>query len=209
MSYILDALKKSEQERAAQSAIAAERGALMLSDRGAARGRWAIVAALVLNAAVVAWLLRPAAPPEPLATAPATMPAQERQREPVSAPSAPTAKQEPALAALAQRAPARPAPVTAAGPTRPVAPTAPAVQPAPAFLPLVQELSDAQRRRLPPLQVNVHVYSETPQSRFVMLDLRRHQEGATIAEGLVLEQITPEGMILRLDGERFRLPVRP
>ena len=42
--------------------------------------------------------------------------------------------------------------------------------------------------------------------RFVVVNGRRYQEGATLQEGPTLERITPDGVILNHRGLRFLLP---
>ncbi len=75
-------------------------------------------------------------------------------------------------------------------------------------IPLQIELRPEIQQALPPIRVDVHVYDDTPDSRFVMINLHRYHEGEDIAAGLRLERITKEGMVLSYRGERFRVLVQ-
>jgi hypothetical protein len=55
----------------------------------------------------------------------------------------------------------------------------------------------------------MHVYDIDPGKRFALIDMTRIREGDRIANGIVLEQITPTGLIMSHDGELFRLMPRP
>jgi len=55
------------------------------------------------------------------------------------------------------------------------------------------------------LHLDVHVYSETPQERFVLINMRNYHEGERLQEGPVVDAITPGGVILSFRGQRFRM----
>ncbi len=61
------------------------------------------------------------------------------------------------------------------------------------------------RGGVPPLHLDLHVYASQPQQRFVFVNSRKYREGDTLAEGPVVEQITPDGAVLNFRGSRFRL----
>ena len=67
------------------------------------------------------------------------------------------------------------------------------------------ELADGLRERISPPRLEVHVYSESPERRFVMIGGRQYREGDRLPDGLRLEEITPEGVTLSWQGEPFRL----
>jgi general secretion pathway protein B len=52
----------------------------------------------------------------------------------------------------------------------------------------------------------VHVYATQPAERFVYINMRKYREGATLAEGPVLERIRRDGVVLNYQGLRFVLP---
>jgi general secretion pathway protein B len=68
----------------------------------------------------------------------------------------------------------------------------------------MSELPAAVRQALPPMQILLHQYSPRPRNRFVTINNQTLQEGESVAPGLTLEQITPDGMVLSFMGYRFR-----
>jgi general secretion pathway protein B len=90
-------------------------------------------------------------------------------------------------------------------------PAAAAAVPAPTkarapILPSVWELSYAIRKDLPEMSVTMHVYADDPAERFIVIKGERHVEGDTIADGVTLKQIRPDGMELDFKGTRFTFP---
>jgi general secretion pathway protein B len=67
------------------------------------------------------------------------------------------------------------------------------------------DLPQAFRNNLDLPRLDVHVYSENPQGRFIMVDLKKYREGQTLPNGMVLEEILPDGMVMSYQGERFRV----
>ena len=59
---------------------------------------------------------------------------------------------------------------------------------------------------LPELSVDLHVFAADPAKRAVFINGRRYTQGAQIAEGPVVEEITREGAVLSWRGRRFVLP---
>ncbi|WP_295687948.1 general secretion pathway protein GspB [uncultured Nevskia sp.] len=93
---------------------------------------------------------------------------------------------------------------TAASPTAGPAPApavrqaAPAPVPTPASAASVQRLKDmppAYRAEFPPISIDVHVYNDNPQRRFVLINGRRYREGDALSEGPRIAQIVPEGIV--------------
>jgi general secretion pathway protein B len=82
----------------------------------------------------------------------------------------------------------------------------PAVQaaaPQAAALPNADEVS--ARGGVAALHLDLHVYAAQPQQRFIFVNSRKYKEGDTLAEGPVVEQITPDGAVLNFRGSRFKL----
>ncbi len=71
-------------------------------------------------------------------------------------------------------------------------------------IPFLAEKSASFQQTIPDLKIDVHVYSETPANRFVLINLKRYQEDDHIAKGLLIEAITEEGLILSFNQEKFR-----
>jgi general secretion pathway protein B len=73
-------------------------------------------------------------------------------------------------------------------------------------LPTADELRANGSIQLGNLHLDIHVYSEKPADRFVFINMVRHREKSRLAEGPVVQEITPEGVILDYGGTRFLLP---
>jgi len=59
---------------------------------------------------------------------------------------------------------------------------------------------------LPDMHLDIHVYSGQPADRFVFINMSKYKERAMLAEGPRVKEITPEGVILEYDGTDFLLP---
>jgi general secretion pathway protein B len=81
---------------------------------------------------------------------------------------------------------------------------APATPPKPATPSLDQLVADGQLNP-PDISLDMHAWSEDPGARFVYINMRRYRVGETTREGAIVDDITPEGVILQLQGRRFLL----
>jgi general secretion pathway protein B len=211
MSFILDALKKSESERQRQQGPG-----LMDSGVSARRRRlptWAIIICVLLGINVVilaVMLLRqqsPAAPPLAPAPVPAKVVAPPAANPshfspldtgPVYAPEIPVDQPESGTASPAQSASASRPPRTEAVPE----PSAQDDE----VLPDISQVTLAGGQRLPDLHLDVHVYATRAADRFVYINMRKYREGAALPEGLTVEHIRRDGVVLNYQGVRFLLP---
>jgi general secretion pathway protein B len=73
-------------------------------------------------------------------------------------------------------------------------------------LPTADELLANGQLQMAELHLDIHVYSEDPAERFVFVNMVRHREKSRLAEGPVVQEITPEGVVLDYRGTRFLLP---
>ncbi len=215
MSFILDALKKSEAERQRQA------GPALLEMRVVAPRRrwplWALVVGilLVVNVLALAWFaLRPSAPAgagalNTTAAAP-TVAAAPVASGATSAAVAPAAAQPeapaPALTTPAGATDSQPAPVDSDNPAdqEPAVSSVPgAVQVAPAGASLQNyaELSG----KLPELRLDLHVYAARPAERYAFINMHKVREGDITPEGVRVMQITSEGVVLDYRGTEFLL----
>jgi general secretion pathway protein B len=218
MSFILDALRKSETERQRQSGPA-------LADAGfrppaRRRGVWLplLIVALVANLVVMAtlWLRREpgATPTAPVAAAPPAAPAPPVSN-PVKVPAAGSTAADAEFAAMAEVPAEEPAPAaeladTAQEPELATGvPAAPDAGPRPQVirdeLPTAQQLAAEGSLSVPDMHLDIHVFSTTPKERFVMINMRRYTEGTQLSEGPRVEEITPDGVVLSHGGQRFLL----
>lgn len=226
MSYILEALKKSEQERrigAVPDLSVAQETVVRATPRWP---RW-LLGALLLNASIllfVAWRIwdgrQPAVPPEPAAVAPAAkaqppvedtnkivavppaVPAPEtepaRLPEPVSGPVAAAAVEKPA--AVAQSMPD----AQTVGPDLEPMPELDAAAGAAAVV-RWEDLPADERAGLPVPRIDVHVFASEPERRFVLIDLRKYLQGDSLDSGAVVEAILADGIVLSYQGRQYRV----
>ena len=232
MSFILDALRKSETERQRQAMPG-------LVDAGyrppaARRAIWIPVLIVVLAAnlalmAVFWWRSQPDTAPPP-AAAPAAAPAPVAGNRPTR-PSAGPGNTLSAVAGIPPAAgdmPANQGDVAASGgeayteifeppletgavSTAVTAVDAAGAEPAPgsriraAELPTARELAANGGLALPALHLDIHVFSATPAERFAFINMKKYVEGAALAEGPQIEEITADGVVLSHNGQRFLL----
>jgi general secretion pathway protein B len=215
MSYILDALRKADAQRArdpARGIHAQPATPVAAADPGPRRRGTVVAAALsVLILGVTAWLwLQPspvAAPPAaPVAViAPVVAPVLRVEPPPVAQPAAPAAEVLPPPPAPQAAVTATPKP--AAAPVVP--PVAPAVPAAPAAAERTYSLAELPadvQQALPKFSVSGGVYSENVAQRMLVVNGQVFNEGSEIAAGVVLEQIRPRVALLKFRGLRIAQP---
>ena len=213
MSFILDALKKSETERQEQGS--AEFANVPSSDdpSGVPRWLWVLGVLLAINVVVLLGLLlredtpdivnpRPEVQTDTATSGSGSFAERLEEVRDQQAPSAAarqtdiSAIEESVAATPAQAAPAQAAPTEAAS----------ASQFTLRALPTADELRLTGKMQIAELHLDIHVYSDTPADRFVFINMIRHQENSRLAEGPVVREITPEGVILDYLGTEFLLP---
>ncbi len=222
MSFILDALKKSESDRQRHSGPA-----LFEVKVAPPRGAWplwavALAALLVVNLAIVVWMLwpHPAARSADSSTAATSPAAQGPQAAAASTPAPappPLSLTAPAASPAAPALPPTPAVASGAGDNPDD--YAPAAEPAAApslsnrvrratadGVPLYQDAAATAGASIPQLRLDLHVFAQRPQDRFVMINMHKLREGDSLPEGVHVDSITPEGAVLSYSGARFLLP---
>ncbi len=225
MSYILDALKKSDQQRqqAAVPTLSTAHSAMQTAKQPHF-SLYVMLATVLIGAGIlIGWLQpwRPATPQnmpnEPSAAINATAPATDIQVSNMhtAAPALPDRQlmhtnpaATPAIPTQIQPATKADNPVPAAATESPTPTPAPATA-APETQVLKQsELPGEVRQRLPNLVIAFHQYSNSPSDRRVMINNILLRQGEFITPELKLEQITPEGMVLGFQGFHFSRGVR-
>lgn len=232
MSFILDALKKSENDR--QEQAEAEFASVPSSPDSPSTPRWLWVLGILLAVNIVVLIglfLRPSAtgnsaasasrPPaqtQPSGAQPATervaaasagdAQAATNSSESFSAQVANARENQPVVASAAPSLETRPAPATNDLPFA----NSPAVSvdrlpvSASASLPSFAEVVANGTLSLPDLRIDIHVYSDIPEDRFVFINMNKYNENATLAEGPEVREITTDGVILEHFGTAFVLP---
>jgi general secretion pathway protein B len=217
MSFILEALRKSERERQRGDVPAISNVPIAVARRAAPSWAIAAIALLCVALIAVAWgwwqtfsSSHAAGRAPVLAAAPPSVPAQPAPR--VAATQAPqpaahgehgTQEQPPSAAgaSIALRDLAAPAPTSAQrGVASPAAATT-----SPLLRPSVGELR-AEGIEVPELTLELHVYSDDPTQRFVFINGNRYGEGDVLKEGPKVVEILPEGVALSTAGRDFLLP---
>lgn len=218
MSFILDALKKSETERQEQGSAEFANVPSSNDSPGVPRWLWVLGFLLAINlVALLGLLLREDTPdiikPRPeVQTDTATsgsgsfaerleeirdqQPPRAVARQPGTAAAGKSVTAAPAQETPAQVAPAQAAPAEAASPSQFTL----------SALPTADELRLTGKMQIAELHLDIHVYSDAPADRFVFINMVRHQENSRLAEGPVVREITPEGVILDHLGTEFLLP---
>lgn len=70
---------------------------------------------------------------------------------------------------------------------------------------LLDEMDPSVQGSLTPLSLDVHVYGENVQDRFVLINQKKYRTGEWTANGAMIEAIRSDGVVLVYQGNRFRL----
>ncbi len=204
MSFILDALKKSESERLRKDSPGFSDVPDSAREKSVAHWIWIIVVMVGINITVLTvMLMKPDRVRDPLTAGPPAAAMSEAPQEAGFAEVvAETKRSQPPLAGAtvdpATRVPVAAVPTTSIGSTYPSVVTEP-----------VATFNDLRAQgvlRLPDMHLDIHVYSSEPEDRFVFVNMSKYKERATLDEGPVVREITPDGVILEYLGKRFLLP---
>lgn len=212
MSYILDALKKSEQERGRGSAPSVQ--TLHTIGHGSPTSKthyWPqlLLFAVFVNLGALLYFIitdtrveQPAASPltigqtepttvEKMHALPAYIDLEPLSSEPIDEE---IVYKQVAIPAVAQ---------TTARPTPQVVETPPAYTPPEASLLQRDELPDYIQQQIPIMAFSAHVYSSNPLHRSIIINGRLMEEGDQFASDLTLSEITPKGAIFDYQGQLF------
>lgn len=199
MSFILDALKKSETER--QNQGTAEFANVPSSAGGprAPRWLWLIAALLVVNVVVLLGLwLREEAPSVVPSRVALSQAAQQTDTVTSFAERVARARSnQPPRQVDSAAVPSQDAIAPAADP-----PAAASLQ----LLPSANQLRLNGTLQMAELHLDIHVYSDVPADRFVFINMTKHRENSQLIEGPLVKEITREGVILSYQGTDFLLP---
>jgi len=221
MSYILDALRKSEAERR-QGKVPDLGQQVQLIHRPKKKRVSAVVwvaLALAINAVVIAVIFWPGALPVIresglMSSVPETdTSAGADASETVMDPAENLEAVDGNAGALAQSGQSETLPKPEERPTLivPAAPTPNDRRTVPDYpdtgrIPHLVELPLAFQKSVPDLTFNSHIYSSSPSARRVMINSRNLRVGDRFS-GLVVEDITEEGVVLSKSGQRFRVGI--
>lgn len=216
MSFILDALKKSENERQLKAPPEFATVPAASDSPRAPRWLWVLAILLAVNVIVLTALaLRPQPdttavdarvdqPPAAVAQQPdlavdAALPTEfadqleQVRKSQAEQTTANTLQQETIAPAAVTRAVAAPSTARERDTRR-------------ALLPTFTELTLDGTLQLPDLHVDIHVYSDDPSDRFVFINMNKYRENDQLGEGPVVQEIARDGVVLEHRGTRFMLP---
>ena len=209
MSFILDALKKSETERQQQSSAEFSSVPASSGNPNPARWLWMLGILLFVNFAVlIGILLKPSSTDDAaqpvIAEETATVTSSEFEdrvavaidNRAAQAPQ-PLPQLEEPPAVVAKPASAR----TSNAPT-----TSTSSRVSEATVPTMDELRLEGTLQIAELHLDIHVYSDVPAERFVFINMNKHREGSQTAEGPVVREIRTDGVLLEYQGRVFLLP---
>ena len=209
MSFILDALKKSESDRLKKDAPGFSDVPSGGRQKSASHWIWIVIVLIVVNITVLTVMfMNPERTPDAAIAVTSTDPTSSR-------PPAPDITEN--VAGIEKPSPA-PAEVVAAPieqlsidrAPRNTQPTS--TRPAGGGYEIRESLAtfnDLRAQgilRLPDLHLDIHVYSNEPEDRFVFVNMSKYKEKATLDEGPLVTEITPDGVILEYRGKGFLLP---
>lgn len=223
MSFILEALRKSESDRQRLGTVAIADLPIARRQRGQPWWVFALSGLLLVNLLVLAIVLLrdKTAPAQPSSNTnapvvpPANIPAAAPTPQRVASAPAPSltnnALQEAATPAQIdyETVPASELELAKAGASVPDGPTL--VRPIDTLRGDTNKGSSAgdrdiaNARAAQDLHLDLHVYSKNSRERFVLINMRRYTEGAQLPNGATVEQITPEGVVLNQNGSRYQL----
>jgi general secretion pathway protein B len=234
MSFILDALKKSENDRQRQSAPALFEVKVAAPRRRFPSWAMGLAVLLVINIAVLAWYLLPSrvAPAAPGAVvdvvraesaAPPGMVTVPANATYIPANAAPSISVSPNNSAAGVVAPSLAPPLAEEPILTGGEPSVPPDYDARDYAPAItasQADAAAERRagtvpsrdevlaqgtQLPELRLDLHVYDADPAKRFVFINMRRLREGEMLPEGVRVDAITQTGAQLSYRGTHFTI----
>jgi general secretion pathway protein B len=234
MSLILEALKKAERQHKLGKVPGISAQAMEQEDQRGKRLGWGVLALLALAMLGVGIYLgsmqnssqpqvQVQSVPEPQAKpkARAQAPVGELTARPVrSSPPVPASEPKPEIetarpVTLPQPAASKLKPVETkksetakidTPPVRPVPVQAPPEPPPPKARPL-HEMPGGFVSNLPAMNIDIHSYASKPGKRYVLINMEKYREGDYLAEGPLLIEILPDGVVMEHMGERFKLPL--
>ena len=248
MSFILNALRKSEQERQTlQPESVTDRILLHQPQQKRSKTAKFFAFLIIANVLVIAWFVRNTStptldattqvisPPLPAqearikseAIAKSTHPEKSLQKkesktasiaelveaqkpEPVPLPVKPVITKEPAadtikLPAIANKSGLPIQATEAIAAAVKVKPDLPETIPVKKDIPFLYDLPFEFRQTVPKFNINVFVYSQYPEERFIMIDMIKYKPGQQIKEAMVLKEIRPNSLVVDYHNRAFQI----
>ena len=217
MSYILEALKKSDQERKQGHVPDLQTVHVPVSiEQHHSRWLYLVIILLLLSLAFVLGWLRPWESPELVVSPPAepvTVSVETLVDEPVAelpgVPVQPVVAEE-AIQDSSHLSRVQPVEETMAAADQPQVPAI-ARDEAPSLelqsVPHLYSLPELVQQSIPKMIFAGHVYSSNIAQRSIIINDHSMSEGDRVMEGLEVEQITPSGVVFNYQGQLFKMDV--
>lgn len=204
MSYILDALKKSEQDRghgAVPGVQTIHSSSLNYHQEKSPVWPWFLGALVVINLIAVIYFIQSKDIKESVAAiqpeAIIETPAQEKPAFTPAAPTTTTSIPSAAVIAIQKEVPAFA--TQAIKQTETIEPIFETVD--------LYDLPLSVRQHIPAMEFSAHIYSSNPLQRSLMINGRFLEEGSQVTRELFLSEITSDGAVFDFQGYRFRTSV--
>lgn len=206
MSYILDALKKSEKERQRGTVpdILANQETLLYEPKKRPLLLYFLLVAILFNTGLLVWLLSPWQSKK-------TRPIQltDRQHSESRSPESPSPDLSKINGPEVNMAMKEESSKAAPQPHVPTEQKGSATEaPLPNKIYNLNELPLSIQESLPTFTITVTLYSDDPASRMANINGQAMKEGQYLAAGLKLEEIIPDGVIFSYQNYRFRVGLR-
>lgn len=200
MSLILDALKKSEQQRQREKAPSLQsiHQPVSVAPKKASQPWWILAAFVVVcNFAFFGyWFWSQQNKTVPATAQSVPVPA---STQPVTQAGASDVNRAEAAAQNSQSEFTQISPRGVAAQSAPIEPSQRIEE--------INELPENVRNNLPAMTFSFHVYSENPEQRTIIINDRRVREGEEVSAGLRLQAITQDGVILLFEQHRIHISV--
>lgn len=70
---------------------------------------------------------------------------------------------------------------------------------------MLSDLPFEFRQTLPKFTINVFVYSQDPEERFIMIDMVKYKPGQQIKDAMLLKEILPDGFVIDYQNRVFKI----
>lgn len=208
MSYILEALKKSELERQQGNVPGLQTLPLQLqASTESSRWPYVVIGVLALSLVFVVGWMRPWAPQH---NRPGIQNTAAIAPEPASASAVKIKAQTSGVAAEPKPVVQQPLIVQQPVAVEPYLAQKPAtVEPSLllASVPHLRDMPALVQQGIPDMEFAGHVYSSNPEQRSVIINGRSMAEGETVVDGLRVEQITEKGVVFDYQNQLFQMPI--
>jgi general secretion pathway protein B len=225
MSYILEALKKSDKKRQQETSVSplhkihAKPPALRKKEPQRGRQISLSITLVLVIAGLTIWYLSKKDTPTLTAEKPKTeevLPLKPQAQPEITVVPKPIPELRPAkkkvyVASTESQPEVIPKSVEVVLEPKPLTAVAPPPPPFDEYLqtdnktPYLEELPASFQETVPQFQFDGHVFSPEPQQRMIMINRKIVRQGEVIEKGFILDEITPSGVILRHSTERFQM----